>query len=381
MKNIEIQLLTPVHIGSGRQWQGNAEYFYFQEEKKIAVVDETKVLQLIGSENIHQWLDAIENPNASFLAYLKKRKQGLASADLAEKHRILPLKGRITPQPQNAMREQIRSGNGAAYIPGSSLKGAIRTALFAQALIERGRMLDYREIQNDRTKKIEHSTLQKNIFGADPNADWLRLLQVGDFYFEEQATHAAFCESLNEYGGKSPSYNMKNEVRQLIEYLPAGATAQGWLRVPENLQKAIDQRLPFAPKWQGKLSGHNLNLTKLFALLNAHTRRLVSDEIKGYEDVNLPEEADEFVPELENILNALDGCDANSCIIRLGWGTGYRTMTGDWVCREELVDDDLYDDIKSAARRTPKYNDFPLPKTRRMMLGGVPLGFVKLTKK
>jgi hypothetical protein len=52
-------------------------------------------------------------------------------------------------------------------------------------------------------------------------------------------------------------------------------------------------------------------------------------------------------------------------------------MTGNWV-KELVLDDDLYDEIDAAARRTTRYIGLPLPKSRKVMFDGQFLGYVKL---
>lgn len=64
------------------------------------------------------------------------------------------------------------------YIPGSSLKGAIRTALAWTGWDEINPRLDRRALGHNR--KWAGQSLEKKLFGRDPNNDLLRALQVGD---------------------------------------------------------------------------------------------------------------------------------------------------------------------------------------------------------
>lgn len=373
MINATLKVLTPVHVGSGRQLQGNAECLYFQGAKKLAVVDEEKIFSIIGKEQIDTWVNYIENPSSTFLDYLHQRKPDIRPEDIAS--RVIPLKGAMEPQPHHPLREQIRTGFGHPYIPGSSLKGALRTAIFATTLEQRNESIGERLLKN-KHDKFKDQTLQQEVFGKDPNHDWLRLLQVGDFNFTDVNTHAAFCESLNYYG--RDEYRMKDLIRVLIEYIPAGAEAKGDIRIPDNQQKACAKMRHFSKGWSRDLHADNLNLPDLFRLVNEHNKSLLEREIERYDNADLPEQVDEMIPELEALLAQFATLGDNECMLRFGFGTGYKTMTGDWVSNPDLIDGHLYDQISAAARKTPKYNDFYLPKTRRVILGGLQMGWVKI---
>lgn len=376
--NLKLETLSPIHIGSGVQYQGNAEYLYFDKEKVVVVVDEEKTLDIIGTENIHIWVGYIENRenNKSFLEYLRQRKPNIRPEDVAQ--RIIPLKGSRSPHFTNTLREHIHSGMGAPYLPGSSLKGSIRTALFADYLMQNYKAAG---IPNDKLGtvhrfsgkfNINDKILQQEAFGRDPNSDWMRMLQVADCYFPT-GTHAAFSETLNERGA-NPQYEIKGEVRQLIEYLPAGRTAEFQITIPEPHLDLIMRKEPrlFTS------TARQLNYQWLCKVLQQHALRLLRSEIAFFEDADLPDDADglqDFMKELEADARSFP---QNVCLLRLGFGTGYRNMTGHWV-KDLVQDDGLYDDVATATRRSSRYNDMPLPKSRKIMFDGVLPGYVKLS--
>ena len=131
MPYIKIETLSPVHIGSGTEWMGNYEYLKFSNERKIVVIDDHKVLNLIGKENLNRWVSLIEN-QGDLLEYLQRQKSDLVSADVARYSMHAP---GVTPSKENTIKAFIRNGQHMPYIPGSSLKGAMRTA-FLRMLID-----------------------------------------------------------------------------------------------------------------------------------------------------------------------------------------------------------------------------------------------------
>ena len=134
---IKLETLTPVHIGSGIELQGNSEYLIFNEERQAVLIDTKKVLKIIGEERIDQWIAVIEKQE-SLLQLLKQRKTGLTSADVAQ--RAMQIKNQIGDK--KTMREQMHTGAGQPLLPGTSLKGAIRTAAFATLLFENKQLVE-----------------------------------------------------------------------------------------------------------------------------------------------------------------------------------------------------------------------------------------------
>jgi hypothetical protein len=58
----------------------------------------------------------------------------------------------------------------------------------------------------------------------------------------------------------------------------------------------------------------------------------------------------------------------------MGYGTGYRTMTGDWL--DILGDEDYYNLVSNVRPTHPE--DIIFPKTVRFAATGEPLGFIRL---
>jgi CRISPR-associated protein Csm5 len=373
---IKLTTISPVHIGSGIQYQGNAEYLFFDKEKVVVVADEAKILDIIGIENMHIWVNYIEaKEKGSFLDYLRQRKPNIKPEDVAK--RVLPLQGKV-PFFTNTLREQIHSGLGAPYLPGSSLKGAIRTAIFADTLQKNYNGQGITEQKLGTTHKfsnkfnINDKVLQQEVFGRDPNSDWLRMLQVGDCYFTS-GSKAAFTETLNEKG-TNQAYEIKSEVRQLIEYVPANGSAEFQINIPEKHRELIAIKEPNLFYAAAK----KLSASWLCKLVHQHSLRLLKSEITFFQDADLPKEAEGLTDFMQELLKDATTFPENTCLLRLGFGTGYRNMTGDWV-KDLVLDDGLYDDIATATRRNARYNGMPLPKSRKIMFDGVLPGYVKLT--
>lgn len=147
---MKLVCLTPVHIGNGVSYnpsqyiyepgsRGGSIYF-LNESKWLKYLYEKKVIDLFARE----LLDKI-NRGASFSIYdwlISKRNLGPIDKimqELQERGAVYPKEtvyldfGRRTQKNSlNDVHPFIRSGNGECYVPGSSIKGVIRTALLVR---------------------------------------------------------------------------------------------------------------------------------------------------------------------------------------------------------------------------------------------------------
>ena len=379
MKNILIETLTPLHIGSGRILQSNTEYLYFQDSKTISIIDERKVLNIIGEENIEQWINIIEK-GESLLTYLKKRIPDLLPYQTDK--RLLKVKGGTNPSTGNSgIREHLFSGNGQPLLAGSSLKGAIRTAIFNQAILKKPyyakQLNDFKEIVYRNKVKYKGVKLEKKYFGKDPNHDVFRLLRIGDAHFEN--TECILSETLNQTG---TSYEMKHSVKQHIECIPAKQKTICRIQIPEDLIREIEKRSHVSEQMGAIESVKDINI--VFSQIKSHTNQLLEKEIRKYENLHLPDEANEYVETLREIQSTNSMLSDDECIIRVGFGTGYLNMTGGWAIEQwKNIPNINYEEemgyLGTEVRKNDRYNTFDLPKSRKMALGGIPLGYIKLS--
>jgi CRISPR-associated protein Csm5 len=356
---IKIQTLTPVHIGSGIELQGNSEYLFFPNERQMALVDEVKILGIIGEENIDQWLSVIQKQE-SLLDLLNQRRKGLKPIDVAR--RIIDLKGKVGDK--RTMREQLHVGTGKPLVPGTSLKGALRTAAWATLLFKNEHLVKNEAnlgIRRGDRFKFDDGPLSKKLFGSDPNHDIFRLLQVGDATFDKTACYRTEVVNL-----KGNDWFIKNEITQLIEAIPAGQ--------PSEMRLSYNQRLANEPDYFNR-NAALIEPKTLFKLINKHTQRLIKDEISYWTEHN-PEAIGDYLVHLESLKNVTEQIkEGEECVMRLGWGTGFRNMTGDWL---RLLPDDIYEDL-TASLRPRKYEGLMFPKSMRLIAGGEPLGFIKMS--
>ncbi|MFN0037559.1 MAG: type III-A CRISPR-associated RAMP protein Csm5 [Saprospiraceae bacterium] len=355
---MNITTLTPTHVGSGEKPMREVDFLLFGEQ--VAMLDPEKVLGIIGTEQVNQWVACVD-AQSGLRELLEKRKPDLVPADVAL--RTLPVQHRGMGQKAD-LHEQLHDGMGRPLLPGSSLKGAVRTALFAH-FINRNDGDDAKTLSNllDRRNAFSDSFLSRKYFGDDPNHDMLRLLRVGDATF--QNTACAKAETINL---KGKEWIVDDRFTQFIEVIPQGETAALAFQFDAVTERNAREKGYF------KTDTAVLQQPKLFSLINHHTRNLAERELEHWKKEDEPDELGCYVEVLQNMVEATRQCAPNECVIRLGWGSGFRNMTGDWHI--QMTDDDYYELLRKLRPRHPE--DMVYPKSFRVLADGTPLGFVKL---
>lgn len=357
--NVSITTLTPTHIGSGAKPIREVDFLLFGEQ--LAMLDPEKILGIIGAEQVHQWVACVDKQEG-LQNLLTQRKGDLAAEDVAL--RVLPVQHKGMDKKAD-LHEQLHDGMGRALLPGSSLKGAVRTALFAH-FISQNNGDDAKNVRNllDRRNAFSDSFLSRKYFGEDPNHDMLRLLRIGDAAFD--GTSCARAETINL---KGKDWVVDGRFTQFIEVIPQGQSASMAFHFD-----AVTER---NARLKNYITADTsvLRQPKLFDLINRHTRNLAERELKFWKEQDESNIVGCYLTELEKIIAVTQGCSQQECVIRLGWGTGFRNMTGDWHIN--MTDDDYYDLIRKLRPRHPE--DMAYPKSFRVLADGTPLGFVKLT--
>lgn len=365
MSKLKLTTLTSLHIGSGNVLQRDCDFVCGEDAEGypvVGVIDPRKVLALVGEENVDAWTVAVENGRGTddiVRQYAPKSTVANYSRHLIDSY--------LSHTPQQ-IKEFMRDGLDRPYIPGSSIKGAMRTAVLAD--IAAG-MQEAKLVTTDNRGNVTAKPMEAGVFGKDPNCDVFRFLLVGDAIATGYRTAVCNMVNINERTNKSfwdTSKQMATEVLLCdteVEFSLA-------LKVPA--QRPAD--MPPVPQ---ALS----SVETLLDVINNHTRALLADEIeiwKGKDvDAESEEKVDNYVEKLGNLLDEADKCKGHhSAVMRVGHGSGWRFITGAWT--EQLSDSDFDRVMDKARPNNSRYSQYMFPKSRRLDEDECePLGFVKLT--
>ncbi len=379
--NIQVKTLSQIHIGSGVMLQNGNDFIVVDSagESDIYVIDPNKLAGIIGTDpsTIDQWVIHIERGTAS--EFLQTRTQGHSPKEYAKR--------RITnfanfDNIQGTLKECLHDGMGRPYIPGSSIKGAIRTAIMATLARKEGKDFLSKEFskifQDDDIRKQNKrlSEFEKHFFGNNPNSDIFRFLTVSDAFFDKSSEIAIKQINLNI----THRDNLKDyRMQQVVEAIGTDEDSSFSLKIDkkryEQVKTAHHKDLTGLPALPEEIS----DIPHLFSLINQHTKQLVEDEITMWsEEYAVYHGQDTYVDNMENILTEINSCKPNECVLRLGQATGWRFITGAWT--EQISEDLFYNHIVPLSRpgNDRRYSEYVFPKSRRIDDESFLFGFLKL---
>lgn len=371
-KTVKIETLTSVHIGSGEVLQIGSDFVKGKmgDDYVLAVVSPEKVLNLIGEEHLQDWVVAIERKEST--GNVVKRFAPNAKVEDFAKRIVLEWS---EAHERDTLKEHIHNGQGKPYIPGSSIKGAIRTAMLA-SLVENVNGAERKiDASANGKKKANANKVEKELFGSDPNNDVFRFLQVGDAYFGDCYTVSARMVNVNERTSRG-FWDVSKP--QLIEALcPEDETEFEMKLNIEGYNKSREGCFTI-----GRLPNIMSSYGSLFEAINTHTIRLLDFELKYWKERSDRDDSDKvecYLEKIESIKNEAQNCGkGKECVLRIGHGSGWNFITGGWARSlgnfESLV-------VPVSRPNNQNYREYDFPKTRRVDDDCELLGFVKLSLK
>ena len=352
--DVDVRIITPVHFGTGRSLL--QDYDYVVHGGKTWRLDETAILEEAWSEDPAQARILARTPPGQLL----DAKDYVAGSKLFRY--VIPGAPRSTSE-GSQLQEQMKDVHDRPYIPGSELKGALRTALAWYGWGERG--LKPERYMLGRSRKWAGQRYERKIFGDNPNHDLLKALHVGDSAPPEDGGLMVVNVQVLTPGGTGSPIE--------LEAIKPGVTFR--------LQVKLDEAL--FSEWAGR---HRLDidglkwLQSLPGVVKAHTEEMLEKETEWYSSAGA-KRCLEFVKKIRGARIA-----SNSFLTQVGWGTGWHTKTFDGRLEEDQAFlEGIISDYR-LARGKRQYGD-PFPKSRRVVMvdGGktpaVPMGWVQVTMK
>ncbi|MCX7855690.1 MAG: type III-A CRISPR-associated RAMP protein Csm5 [Anaerolineae bacterium] len=287
-------LLTPLHIGSGRDLLLSYDYavhggrtWRLNEEAILEAqnVDDPKVLERLMATPPAQLLRPSDFQEGSpFFRYIIR---GVPRS----------------PAEGAQLREQLKDPYDRPYLPGTSLKGALRTALAWHAWRELG-------LRPERTRlnpnpRFAAQGYERTLFGPDPNHDLLRALHVTDSAPVGADRLILINARVLHRGGQMAS---PIELEAVAPETVFSFTVK------------LDQALfsEWAQRHRLKMQGEEW-LRALPAIVNRHTAQRLKEEQAWFNGV----------PGAERILEFYGGLGAppQGFLLQVGWGTGWDDKT------------------------------------------------------
>ena len=372
MSKIKIETLTAVHIGSGETLQYGTDFVPGKTEDGdvLSIIEPRKVLDLIGVDNVQQWVKAIERKEPTSQVV----KRYVPNAKLEDYSNRIILEWSDV-RDTDTLKEQIHNGQGRPYIPGSSIKGAIRTSILASladTIQSKENKIDKsgKDFKGFFKQKADAKRIESELFGATPNNDIFRFLQVGDAYFGELREVAIRMVNINERERHSFWDTSKP---QLIEAISPEDDSEFQLKLNisgYNYSRGKVNQLPSCMSSEAEL----------FRTINTHTQKLLCEELEYWEEREDKDESDKvtiYLEKVNDILSIARACkDGKECILRIGHGSGWCFITGAWAKSLKNFDSLV---VPVSRPKNSNYEQYDFPKTRRVDDECELLGFVKLS--
>jgi CRISPR-associated protein Csm5 len=126
-KKWEVRVVTPLHVGLGEDIR-TFEYFYDKKEGKLIVFDLERLLENQGLDEkiIEEFISQMGGTRFNIFNFLNSKKVPLKDMEL---YRVT-----CPVQPKGNVRAAIKHLSTHPYLPGTTLKGAIRTAVLWKLL-------------------------------------------------------------------------------------------------------------------------------------------------------------------------------------------------------------------------------------------------------
>lgn len=327
-----LKVLTPLHIGCGETLLKQFDWVTYQN-KETVVLDQARIWDDVLARDSKMDLALLRQPPATYI-----NQTDLAPGSPYVKYRMPRI-----PQgaDQREIQAVIKDVFGRPYIPGSSLKGMLRTILLWKLVQDDPSALDTHRLGG--SAKTAAQFLESEYLGKDPNHDVLRVLRVGDSTPAPES--ALVLRTAYAFGSASPipinveALKRDTEMTCLVSYDPFTAHHPD-LKLNERAIKL---------------------LCDLPALAQAWVEKRLEEEIRLAQHLHWLKTAGEL-EKLERYNSRLQG--ENSFLVQLGWGTGWLGKTiGPALSAAQR--DDIVERFRLSRGRRRQGETFP--RSRRLL--------------
>lgn len=315
---VKMEVMTPVHVGMGTEKSLIRGLDFDVNGRAFRVFDQGQLLKKLDKNSLSIVSSFLAQANYEDMRqYLTKKNVLDDISTLYES--VSDFLG------ANEIRTTIRNGVGKCYIPGSSIKGAIRSVLAANLWNRR------------------HGDLNETSVLGGINDSLLRFLQVTDCMLEnqpmifpvkiysgdEQPRGNKFGSwKDNKIGGHTENFS-SNKFVTFYEMLPdesSGKITSGEFRINWGTNAFVRQqnRIPNL-----QIFDNEKGIFWLIKIIQEHTNRFLNAELDFFDTFYNQDLDEDFFSDL-NFLIAENKKSENSCLLRIGANVGWHSITGDW---------------------------------------------------
>ncbi len=370
---MKIQTITPVHIGSGGDY-GPPEFYIARVNERHVVMraNINQIFMMLSDELKDQFILELEDPKFKLQSFLMKVKEELPKGSFGKIRLYYSYMG--SKVPENIV-EHVKTAH-QAYIPGSSLKGSLKSALLydmvdddsisrVETLIRRGRK-GKPEIRQWDSQRFVDSLLSSNPHEA-PNTSIMRFLQVTDTSpVKRMSIHSVNSVKVNNTGWGWYKHS-ENIGTTYLETIGTGNKLE--------FDMNFNQKERVIKKLNLEYKKEYLSPESVLGCVYRFSDDIIENEIEFANKYRV-KFLEDFYEELQE-MNTPEGP-----VMNVGQGTGFLAKTiGLKVKRyDEENYTQIYDKVREATRGRSYPDEFP--KTRRIVMEDeIPMGWVKVVLK
>jgi CRISPR-associated protein Csm5 len=337
--NATISLLTPLHIGSGAELR--RDYDYVTHGRQTWMMDADAFLEdiywkdgkfddrIIGRPASELLQPTDFQPDSRYFRYV------IPGVPKAEGHGAV-------------VREQLKDVFDRPYLPGSSIKGALRTVLMWHGFQAMKQRLDVGVLSGSRSWAAQ--PIEREILGRNPNYDLLRALQVADSAPQTQ-------NRLQLVNAKVFTGSEKTGAPIELEAIRSDTAFKTTFTIDEYLHsESAERTLKFGNRWSW--------LTELPEIARRHAIERTRAEMQWYRERKYDQVAAFYGQMFEALRSGALG--QNSFIIQIGWGGGWAAKTiGSPLQSDTTAWERLLNDKRLSPSRFRRRAGDAFPKSRR----------------
>lgn len=360
MQSIQVEVLSPVHVGDGTKLIEGLDF-----AKKAGgtwVINQNALLEHVYQED-DPYADQLMSSSPADL---------LSNADFVTEPPENPLFRyvMIGEPDKRELNSHIKDIDGRAYLPGSTLKGMLRTIYVWGLYAARSKKPDFRRLS--RSRSWAGQPIERQVMGNSPNTDLFRALHIGD----------------------TASVDLDRLIVRSIDVYPTGQRGGGVVTAAESLREETVLQAPVSLDQYGfenDVAANELGWSRRKGWLSietiaqvgqAHAELRLRQEIEFFD--RRPDARIVFGFYRVTLMEALEKLEPNQFLAQVGWGAGWNNKT----LNNLIMDDERkFAEIVQKYRLTRKSRDFqpgdPFPKSRHLVRQNRkpvrPMGWVKVT--
>ncbi len=292
-----VKTLSHLHIGDSEPWQKDFDYIYHEKSRTVFFIDHADFLEKLDIDFLKN-TDDIETYRDKMLEMFKQRQ-----LKILRQYSCAHTVSQVYPFIGDSL---------SPIIPGSSLKGAIRTAVLS-------RVINAQIAAGSTIQLSPEKYLEKQVGKKQDNIKMsMNALQIPDLPFE---TNKLVLSPFKTYSlSKHEFFEKENKVR-ITEALPPNIM----------LNHTLDIRLHYREKDKREFNG-TTEIVDLPQTLREHYKRWIPREIAFLNKYS--NKIDTVIGFYENLVKKIE---EGSILLHLGFGTGWESKTGAFLVSNRIM--------------------------------------------